>query len=216
MAVNKTEIVLIVDRSGSMHSMRDDAEGGLKAFLEDQRDAPGEARLTLVLFDDRYEVVHDGADLAGLPTDVRLEPRGATALFDAVGRTIDRVGEQLAATPEPERPGAVLVCVVTDGQENASSDYTAGRVREMVTHQERKYGWQFTFLGAGPEVFAQGAGMGFDPSAGAAFEDAGAALRAASGKAKRVRAAFAAGAAPAAAAAANRFTDAERRAMARK
>ena len=150
-----TEIICIIDRSGSMHQIRDDAIGGFNAFLEGQQKHPGRARFTLVLFNHTYERIHDGLDLQeATPLDeTTYVPQGNTALLDAVGRTIDSVGNRLAETPEAERPGTVIVAILTDGLENASSDYTRDRVAEMIKHQQEKYGWQFVFLAANQDAF---------------------------------------------------------------
>ncbi|QDT14127.1 vWA domain-containing protein [Alienimonas californiensis] len=210
MNANLTEIVVVLDRSGSMSSMKTEAEGGLATFVADQKAEEGDARFTLAIFDDHYDVVHDRIDLREAPDRFTLEPRGMTALLDAVGRTIDNVGRELAETPEAERPGAVLFCVVTDGGENSSREYSGDRIKLMVEEQTHKYNWQFTFLGAGPEVFAQGERMGIDASSGAAFLDLGEALGATSAKMSRMRKAVRAGASGAVLAAANRMTDEER------
>jgi len=208
MNANLTEIVVVLDRSGSMASMKEEAEGGLATFVAEQKAQEGEARFTLAIFDDRYDVVHDRIDLQQAPERFALEPRGMTALLDAVGRTIANVGHALSETPEAERPAAVLFCVVTDGGENSSREYAGDAVRRMVKEQTDKYSWQFTFLGAGPEVFAQGDRLGFNPAAGAAFTDVGMALGATSKKMSRMRRAAAAG--TDALAAANVMTDEER------
>lgn len=145
------EVVVIVDRSGSMSAMRDEAIGGFNDFLQQQKELPGRANFTLVLFDHEYELYLDGVDLQAvrpLNSDTYV-PRGTTALLDAIGRTIDDVGRRLAATPEAERPSKVIVCILTDGLENASKDYSKSRVAEMVKHQESKYAWEFIFLAAG-------------------------------------------------------------------
>ncbi|MFH5803803.1 VWA domain-containing protein [Alienimonas sp. DA493] len=194
MNAHLTEIVVVLDRSGSMQAMKTEAEGGLATFVAEQKAQEGDARFTLAIFDDRYDVVLDRVDLREAPDRFTLEPRGMTALLDAVGRTIDNVGRALAETPEPERPGAVLFCVVTDGGENASQDYTGDRIKQMVEEQTNKYSWQFTFLGAGPDVFAQGQQMGIDASSGAAFQNLHAALGATSAKMSRMRKAVRAGA----------------------
>lgn len=158
----KAAIVCVIDRSGSMASIAKEAIGGFNAFLEAQKNVPGEATLTYVQFDNKYEMVHDGVPLEQVPAldSKTFVPRGMTALLDAVGRTIDDVGRRLAAQPEGERPDKVIVCILTDGQENASSDYSKGRVREMIEHQRSKYGWEFIFLGANQDAFAEGSALG--------------------------------------------------------
>ena len=161
MRENFSEIICIVDRSGSMHSIKDDAIGGFNQFLEDQQAVPGEANLTLVLFSHEYILVHDAVPLPQVEplTDKTYQPSGSTALLDAVGRTIDDVGKRLAKTAEPERPSQVLVAIITDGQENASSDYSKTRLAEMIQHQEEKYAWQFFFLGANIDSFSTAGGL---------------------------------------------------------
>ncbi|MEM8600862.1 MAG: hypothetical protein AAGF99_13165 [Bacteroidota bacterium] len=157
-----TELVCVIDRSGSMQSIRDDAIGGFNAFLDAQKQVEGEARLTLVLFDHQYDRRLDAVPLAEVDplTTETFVPRGNTALLDAVGRTIDDVGARLAKTPEAERPGTVLVCILTDGMENASSDYTRDRVKSMIEHQQAKYGWEFQFLAANQDAFAEASRIG--------------------------------------------------------
>lgn len=171
MPASLTEIVCIIDRSGSMESIRADAIGGFNAFLEEQQKLPGEAHLTLVLFDHEYERLFEGLPLADVPplSHTTYVPRGTTALLDAVGRTIDEVGARLAATPEAERPTKVLVCILTDGQENASRGYTRQRVREMIEHQQQKYSWEFQFLAANQDAFAEAGHLGIAPGDVATF-----------------------------------------------
>lgn len=151
-----TEIACVVDRSGSMQSISSDAIGGFNSFLESQLAVPGEARLTLVLFDHEYMVLYNGIDLPRVrPLDrTTYVPRGTTALLDAVGRTIDDLGARLARTPEPERPAKVIVAILTDGLENASRDYSYTRVAEMIRHQQEIYSWEFIFLAANQDAIA--------------------------------------------------------------
>jgi len=159
-----TEIVCVVDRSGSMGAMRREAIGGFNAFLSAQKAEPGEAVLTLVLFDHEYELVHDAVPIAQVPPldGETYEPRGTTALLDAVGRTIDDVGRRLAGTPEPQRPDKVIVAILTDGLENASQDYTHRKVAKMIAHQREKYSWEFVFLAANQDAIATAARMSID------------------------------------------------------
>ncbi|MCF2527749.1 vWA domain-containing protein [Yinghuangia soli] len=152
-------IAIVLDRSGSMQSVKEDTEGGLRAFLAEQQEVEARTLVSLYQFDDHYEAVYENKPLADVP-DFRLKPRGMTALLDAVGRTIARLGEDLAALPDARRPGEVVVVILTDGLENASSDYSRERVREMITHQQDKYGWVFLFLGADQDAFAAAGGIG--------------------------------------------------------
>jgi uncharacterized protein YegL len=155
---NLTEIVMIVDRSGSMESIKDDAQGGFNSFIEEQKKLPGEAALTLVQFDTEYETVHENKPLKDVPP-YTLVPRGWTALLDALGMTIAKVGERLAKTPEEQRPGKVLVVIITDGQENSSKEYTKEKVFEAVSHQREKYKWEFQFLAANQDAIQAGASI---------------------------------------------------------
>lgn len=160
MRLDLTDITLVVDRSGSMQNIRVDAEGGINAFINDQKSKPGEANITLVQFDTEYDFVMNGIPLKDAP-HYTLSPRGGTALLDAVGRAINEAGVRLAAIPESDRPGGVVFVIVTDGQENSSREFTLLKVREMVDTQRDTYKWQFVFLGAGPDTFAAGSALGF-------------------------------------------------------
>lgn len=154
MNTNLTEIACVLDRSGSMEPIREDAIGGFNSFLESQKKQPGEARLTLVLFDNEYLVPENGTPLARVkPLDATTYvPRGSTALYDAIGRTINEVGARLAATPEPDRPGKVIVAILTDGQENASTEFTRETIAGMISHQRKAYSWEFVFLAANQDA----------------------------------------------------------------
>ncbi|MBN2358052.1 MAG: VWA domain-containing protein [Deltaproteobacteria bacterium] len=166
-----TEIVCIIDRSGSMEAIRDDAIGGFNVFLDAQQQLPGEAWLTLVLFDDRYDVVidHVALDQVARLDRVTFVPRGSTALLDAMGRTIDQVGTRLAATAEDDRPSKVIVVVLTDGKENASRNYSQHDVFDRVAHQREQYGWDFIFLAANQDAIASAAALAIDPRRAISF-----------------------------------------------
>lgn len=200
-----TDITLVVDRSGSMESIRTDAEGGVNALIADQAEQPGHALLTLVQFDTEYEFVHRGVPIGQVPR-YRLVPRGSTALLDAIGRAINETGARLAAMPEAERPGLVVFVVMTDGHENASREFSRTVIREMIERQQREYSWQFTFLGADADAFAEAGGMGIDAQGVARYDRSkvGAAYKGTSGKLARMRAQKAAGQEVQ-----NRFTDEE-------
>jgi len=164
MKENLCEIVCIIDRSGSMARIKDDAIGGFNAFIQGQREVPGDAIVTYVQFDHDYEVVFAAKPLQQVgPIDGKIYvPRGQTALLDAIGRTISEVGARLSTMAETDRPGKVIVVILTDGHENFSREMTLSRVREMIQHQQDKYGWKFVFLGAEPSVFSDAAAMGID------------------------------------------------------
>jgi hypothetical protein len=151
-----------------MSSVRSDAEGAVNAFIKDQQEVPGDATLLLVEFDATrdhlgdqpwYHVVHDG-DLKAAPR-YRLQPRGNTALLDAIGRAINETGIKLAALSEDQRPAHVFFVVQTDGMENASREFTRTAIQEMIKRQTDEFSWEFVFLGMGPDTFAQGHNLGF-------------------------------------------------------
>lgn len=161
-------IAVVLDRSGSMESIRDDTVGGFNAFLKAQKELPGTATLTLVQFDsqDPYEVVYHVklvADVQPLTRDTYV-PRAGTPLLDAVGRGINDIEKTIAALPEAERPGKVLVAIITDGQENASVEFTKDRVEKMVKEKIDKDGWHFRFLSAHMSAFSEAAGVGIQAS----------------------------------------------------
>lgn len=154
-----TDVTLVVDRSGSMEEIRSDAQGGINAFVADQAKLPGECRITLVQFDDKYEIVHSGI-LASEWPEYHLAPRGSTALLDAVGRAIIETGNRISAMPEFQRPCLVICVISTDGMENASQEFTREKVREMISHQQTVYNWQFSFLAANQDAFTQAEYLG--------------------------------------------------------
>jgi len=167
-----TEIISLVDRSGSMQSILDDAIGGFNTFLRSQQDQPGEAKLSLILFDHEYQIVHQAVDIQQvepLNQDTYV-PRGSTALLDAVGKTIDAVGERLAATAESEKPSQVIVSILTDGYENASQTYSKPKVAEMIKHQTEKYNWAFEFQAANMDAFAAAKELSIAPDRVVQFE----------------------------------------------
>ena len=142
------ELVVIIDRSGSMSGKESDVEGGFRSFIQEQKALPGDASLTLAQFDDDYEIIFTQKPLSEHIPDYNLVPRGMTALLDAVGKTIASVGERLSQTPENDRPDKVLVIIMTDGMENASSEYRYDRIKQMIEHQKSVYQWEFIFMGA--------------------------------------------------------------------
>ena len=169
---NLTELVCIVDRSGSMEAIRDDAIGGFNRFLEDQQQAPGEARFTLVLFNNEYELVQDRAPIDQVRplTGGSYVPSGTTALMDAVGRTITDVGVRLSKAPDEDLPAHVIFGILTDGMENASSDYTLARVSSMIAHQQETYKWDFVYLAANQDAFQTGRSMSIQKKDVRSFE----------------------------------------------
>lgn len=206
MRTDLTDITMVIDRSGSMDSIKTDAESGINTFIASQKSEPGEALLTLVQFDTEYEFVHQGVPIGSVPK-FKLVPRGSTALLDAVGRAINEAGTRLAAIEEAQRPGLVVFVIVTDGAENSSHEFERDKIREMIERQQSVYKWQFTFLAANQDAFAEGASMGIAQDGIAAYtmgkvrDTYGAAAK----KMSRMRKAASEGAAVD-----NKFTDEER------
>lgn len=154
-----TDITVVLDRSGSMASVADDTRGGFDTFVADQKKAPGEAVLTLVQFDDTYEFVYTARPIRDIGK-LDFQPRGSTALLDAIGRAINTTGERLSRMDESARPGKVVFVILTDGQENASRDFTKTKINEMITHQRNKYKWEFVFLGANQDAIQEASAIG--------------------------------------------------------
>ena len=149
-----------------MSSIREATIKGFNEFVVGQQNAPGKASLLLSQFDNEYQVGYDKpiAEVPKLDT-VTYVPRGATALFDAIGRTINEVGASLAAMSEADRPQKTIFVIITDGAENASKEFTRNKIVEMVTHQREKYQWEFVFLGANIDAFAYGQTLGIAANA---------------------------------------------------
>jgi hypothetical protein len=156
----KALIAVLLDRSGSMESIKSDTEGGFNAFIAEQRKQPGEVNVTLAQFDTEYEVVYANKSVGDVPR-LDLQPRGGTALYDSLGRLITDVGAALAATQEDDRPAKVIVVVMTDGHENSSTEWTHDAVSSVIRRQERDYSWEFVFLGANMDAVAIGQQLGF-------------------------------------------------------
>lgn len=157
-----TLIAVLLDRSGSMQSIKSDTEGGFAAYMEQQREVPKRIEVTLAQFDTDYELVYANRPLAQVPP-LRLEPRGMTALYDAVGRLITDIGAELAGRAEEDRPGTVIVVVLTDGHENSSREWSHAAVKSLITQQQDVWKWNFLFLGANMDAVAIGTEMGFSP-----------------------------------------------------
>lgn len=145
-----TELIMILDRSGSMSGLEKDTIGGYNAMLQRQKSEPGDAVVTTVLFDDRYELLHDRIPLKGIEpiTEREYYVQGTTALLDAIGHSIQKIINVHRHTAEPARAQRVLFVITTDGMENASQEYTYQKIHNMIRHQREVYGWEFLFLGA--------------------------------------------------------------------
>ena len=157
-----TEIVFILDRSGSMGGLEADTIGGYNSLIEKQKKEEGEAYISTVLFDDTCEVLHDRVPLAEVKpmTDKEYYVRGCTALLDAIGGAIHHIGNVHKYVREEDRPEKTLFIITTDGQENSSRRYDYSKVKHMVERQKEKFGWEFLFLGANIDAIAEAGRFG--------------------------------------------------------
>lgn len=150
MKKNLTELVFILDKSGSMHGLENDTIGGFNSMLEKQKELDGSCVITTVLFDTYYQLLHDRIDIRAVNpiTEKEYTVGGCTALLDAMGKTIEKIAAVQKNTAEDYRAEKVMFVIITDGMENASRFYNVSQVKEMVNLQKEKYGWEFIFLGA--------------------------------------------------------------------
>ena len=157
-----TELVFIIDRSGSMEGLESDTIGGFNAMLREQQTVEGEATVTTVLFDDQYELLHDRINIKAIsPLTVNdYTVRGSTALFDALGKTINKIREVQKRTADEYKAEKVMFIIITDGMENASSEYSADRLKRRIQHQREKYGWEFVFFGANMDAVMEAGRIG--------------------------------------------------------
>ena len=160
-----TELVFILDRSGSMSGLESDTIGGFNALIDKQKRESGECVVTTALFDDKYELLHDRVALYAVRPITQKEyfVRGSTALLDAIGRTLDKTRNAQANTAQSGRAEKVVFVIITDGQENASREYRIDRVKEMIERETQEHGWEFLFLGANIDAISVAAGFGIAP-----------------------------------------------------
>lgn len=161
---SKTEIVLLIDKSGSMSCLRQTVIESVNAFLKDQKDCEGTATVTMYAFDDEVMVMQECRPLENVPelTRENYDPDGCTALLDAVGTAIDDTGKRLASLPEEQRPGNVIIGIMTDGFENSSRRYKWKDIADRIAHQREKYSWRFMFFGAGMDAIEVASKMNID------------------------------------------------------
>lgn len=164
MKKNLTELVFILDKSGSMGGLEKDTIGGYNSMLEQQRKVDGECVITTVLFDNRYELLHDRIDIRVIQPISEKEyfVGGSTALLDAIGKTIHKIGTAQKNTAEDYRAEKVMFVIITDGEENASRHYASMQVKEMIRRQKERYGWEFIFLGANIDAVETAGRFGID------------------------------------------------------
>lgn len=164
MKKNLTELVFILDKSGSMMGLEKDTIGGYNAMLAQQRTVEGDCVITTVLFDNQYQLLHDRIDIRAVRPLTQREyfVGGSTALLDAIGKTIDKIHTAQKNTAEDYRAERVLFVIITDGAENASRRYSSMQVKEMIRRQKEKYGWEFIFLGANMDAVETAGQFGID------------------------------------------------------
>jgi len=153
-----TALLFIIDRSGSMRTIKEDMEGGINAVLDEQKKIPGTVTVDVAYFDD--EIIYDERFLSLDSASIKIEPRGMTALHDAIVSSTRKFGESLSQLAEEDRPGTVMVIIVTDGHENVSKEANISDVKDIITLQQDTYNWDFLFLGANQDAIQTGADFG--------------------------------------------------------
>ena len=157
-----TEIVFIIDESGSMGGLEKDTIGGYNSFLQKQKTVEGEAYISTVTFSDDSKVIYDRVPLEKIEpmTESQYTPGGCTALLDAVGRAIHHIGNVHKYARDEDRPEKTVVVITTDGEENSSTEYTYPKIKKMIERQTEKYGWEFIFLGANIDAIGEASKLG--------------------------------------------------------
>ena len=171
MKKNLTELVFILDRSGSMYGLESDTVGGFNAMIEKQKKENGTAYVSTVLFNTQSVVIHDRVDLDHIHPLTRKEyvVGGGTALLDAIGHAIHHIGNVHKYAREEDRPEHTLFVIITDGMENASRSYTTAQIRQKITQRKEQYGWEFLFLGANIDAEETAAGFGIDEACAVSY-----------------------------------------------
>jgi uncharacterized protein YegL len=164
--MENTEIICIIDRSGSMQDIRDDAIGSFNAFLEEQKKADENILITIALFDDQYDLIHNGVKISKVKpfTTSSYVPRGSTALYDAIGRTIAGIDARLSETNGVNRDENITIAILTDGQENSSREFSREQILKIIEDRTEKRGWDFIYLSADPKAFDDARGIGIKRS----------------------------------------------------
>ena len=159
MKTNYTHIAILLDRSGSMSRIASDMEGGLKTFLNEQKLIPGDLTISLTQFDDEYTPIFVRRDVNNIE-DIKIVPRGSTALIDSAVRMIKDVDENLKSLPEEEKPEKVLFLIITDGEENSSTNFKLSDLKELIAKQETEQNWTFVYIGANQDAFLNASSYG--------------------------------------------------------
>ena len=171
-----THIAFLLDRSGSMQTIKTDTEGGFDAFIAEQRHQPGRCTVTLAQFDTDYEEVYADRPIEQVPP-LSLAPRGRTALLDSIAHLVHSTGARLSGLPEDQRPGTVIIGIMTDGYENASREYTHPAIKSLIEQQEQQYQWTFMYLGANQDAIEVGASIGIHRDRSLTYNPAAAGFR---------------------------------------
>lgn len=161
---NSTELVVILDRSGSMQRLAEDTIGGFNSLIENQRKLEGKCTVTTVLFDNKVEILYQGKNIKEVPTLTSKEyfARGSTALLDAIGITINETNSRISSMKEEEKPNKVLVAITTDGLENSSNEYSYSSIKSLIEEKKKKLGWNFIFLGANIDAIGEANKFGIE------------------------------------------------------
>lgn len=167
-----TDMTILLDRSGSMVSIKEDMEGGFKTFINAQKSLPGTLKVSLFQFDTQFEEIYSGKNVNEIH-DLTLIPRGGTALLDSMFKAITKTGERLSDLTEEERPEKVLFVVITDGLENYSHEVTRGQLKDSVKTQTETYKWDFIYLGANQDAFSEGSLVGITTNNVMSFSSTG-------------------------------------------
>lgn len=162
-----TALLFIIDRSGSMYSIQKDMEGGIEAILKEQAELPGKVTVDVAYFDDQFEYADSLLDINDAA--ISIVPRGSTALHDAIVRASSQFGTALEALAPEDRPGTVLITIVTDGHENSSTENTVADVKKVITEQQDTYNWNYVFLGANQDAVLTGASFGLRKGASLSY-----------------------------------------------
>lgn len=174
-------LIWVVDRSGSMSNIASDMIGGYNEFIKKQKELPDECFVSFYQFDNIYETVFERVNLKNVVelTDKTYSPRGNTALYDAIGKTINTYGKYLGDLNESERPERVLFVVITDGMNNASTEFDSTKIKDMIKHQTDKYNWDFVFLGSNIDAWEAGGSIGVSTSSTLQFANNAGSVKAA-------------------------------------
>jgi hypothetical protein len=178
MKKNLTLLVLVVDKSGSMDKIKQGAIDGFNNFIKAQREMKGKAIATVCLFDDTYEFLADSISLKNIKllSNENYHPNGSTALNDTLGMMIDKIGQQMVSTSEKDRPSKVIFCIVSDGEENASTKYTSTQVKLLVEQRKEQFGWEFVFIGTNQDITKTAKTYSFDTKSTFSFNNSSAGL----------------------------------------